>query len=234
MACPMPSSDNLVFRGAQRMIYDISVPIHNSMHVWPTNPAVTLEHHTQRSASGTYSVRLTSIRMGSHTGTHMDAPCHFIEHGKTLDQIDPSCFVGSAHVMAFPGVPSIGLDQVAGQDWNGVQRVLFKTDNSNHWDDDRFFEDFVYLEPEAATFIADRGVQLVGIDYLSIDSFRSTNHPAHFILLGREIVLLEGLNLQAVRPGAYQLVALPLKIQNADGAPARAFLIDPADSLETP
>lgn len=214
------------------MIYDISIPIHNNMHVWPSDPAVTLDRLSHRSASGEYSVRVTSIRMGSHTGTHMDAPCHFIDDGKTLDQIDSSCFIGPAQVMAFPGVRSIQLKHVERQNWEGVERVLFKTDNSAHWADGQFFEDFVYVEPEAAAFLRDRRIRLVGIDYLSIDRFGSTDHPSHFTLLRSEVVLLEGLNLAGVRPGKYHLVALPLKIQDADGAPTRAFLIDPSNSLE--
>jgi arylformamidase len=111
-------------------------------------------------------------------------------------------------------------------DWTGVERVLFKTDNSAHWNDGQFFEEFVYLEPEAGDFLVSRGLRLVGIDYLSIDRFRSEKHPTHFALLPHDVVLLEGLNLSGVLPGRYHMVALPLNLQHADGAPTRVILMD--------
>jgi arylformamidase len=105
---------------------------------------------------------------------------------------------------------------------------LFKTENSKHWNDGRFFQEFVYLEPDAAQILVDRGVKLVGIDYLSIDKFKSEKHPTHFVLLERDVVILEGLNLSAVAPGEYQMVALPLNLQDADGAPTRVILTSTA------
>jgi arylformamidase len=108
--------------------------------------------------------------------------------------------------------------------WNGVERVLFKTENSKHWQDGKFFEEFVYLDPDGAQFLVERGVRLVGIDYLSIDKFNSESHPSHFVLLQKNIVILEGLDLSAPPSGEYTLVALPLNLRNADGAPARVIL----------
>ena len=113
-----------------------------------------------------------------------------------------------------------------GLDWNGVERVLFRTDNSWHWNDSRFHKGFVYLEPEAAEFLVERGVRLVGIDYLSIDEFHSDKHPSHFALLTRNVVVLEGLNLSRVSPGRYQMIALPLNLQDVEGAPTRVILTD--------
>ena len=104
--------------------------------------------------------------------------------------------------------------------------MIFRTENSSHWSDPTFNEDFVYLEPDAARFVADLGLRLVGIDYLSIDGYRSTEHPSHFVLLRKSIVILEGLDLANVPAGDYQLVALPLKLDGADGAPVRAVLIN--------
>jgi arylformamidase len=106
-----------------------------------------------------------------------------------------------------------------------VQRVLFKTDNSAHWNDGTFYEKFVYLEPDAAEFLVQQGVRLVGIDYLSIDPYKSEKHPTHFVLLPRNVIIIEGLNLSRVAPGPYQMVALPLNLQSGDGAPARVILI---------
>jgi len=164
--------------------------------------------------------------MGSHTGTHIDAPCHFVESGRTLHEIPLEWLVGDAVVVHIPEVGSIDRRHLESIDWSGVQRVLFKTDNSKRWGDNRFHEDFVYLEPAAAEFLVERGLRLVGIDYLSIDRFGSRDHPTHFVLLPRDVVVLEGLNLSRVAPGRYHMVALPLNLQRADGAPTRVILID--------
>jgi arylformamidase len=129
-------------------------------------------------------------------------------------------------VFEIPRVGSIGRRDLERLEWNGVERALFKTDNSSHWQDGRFYEDFVYLEPEGAEFLVERGIRLVGIDYLSVDKFKSEEHPTHFVLLTRNIVILEGLNLANVPPGRYRLAALPLNLQDADGAPARVILMD--------
>jgi len=208
------------------MIYDVSVPIQNGMPVWPSDPPVKLTPEAHRSKDGTHTVRLTSIEMGSHTGTHMDAPHHFVDNGRTLNQIPLDWLVGEAAVFHIPGVRSIERSTLETLDWSGVQRVLFKTDNSERWSDNRFHEDFVYLEPEAAAFLVERGVRLVGIDYLSIDRFASGSHPTHLVLLPRDVVIIEGLNLSQVAPGRYHMVALPLNLQGADGAPTRVILMD--------
>jgi arylformamidase len=208
------------------MIYDVSVPIQNGMPVWPSDPPVKLTANNHLSRDKSHTVRVTSIEMGSHTGTHVDAPAHFVEGGKTLSEIPLDVFVGPATVFEMPGVRSIARSDLENLDWTGVERVLFKTDNSAHWNDGRFFEEFVYLEPEAGEFLVSRGVRLVGIDYLSIDRFRSEKHPTHFALLPHDVVLLEGLNLSKIFPGRYRMVALPLNLQQADGAPTRVILID--------
>jgi arylformamidase len=161
--------------------------------------------------------------MGSHTGTHIDAPCHFIRDARTLGEIPLSQLVGPAEVVRLEGVRSITRRMLASHDLR-AERVLFKTDNSGHWNDGRFYEDFVYLEPDAAELLVERGVTLAGIDYLSIDAFRSENHPSHFVLLGKNVVILEGLNLSRITPGAYHMTALPLHLTGADGAPARVIL----------
>jgi arylformamidase len=207
------------------MIHDVTVPITNTMPVWPSDPPVKLIPQSHLSRDGTHTVRLTSIKMGSHTGTHIDAPWHFVENGRQLNQIPIETLVGKATVFELPGIRSISRDDVAGLALSGVERVLFKSENSKHWNDGRFFEEFVYLEPEAAQVLVDHGVKLVGIDYLSIDKYKSEKHPTHFILLERNVVILEGLNLSAVAPGAYQMIALPLNLQDSDGAPTRVILV---------
>jgi len=207
------------------MIYDVSVPIVSGMPVWPSDPPLKLTPHSHISRDKTHTVHVTTIEMGSHTGTHIDAPYHFVEGGRRLESIPLDELVGPATVVQIAGVHSITRTHLESLVWDGVRRVLFKTDNSDHWNDGRFYESFVYLEPDAAEFLIQQGVRLVGIDYLSIDAYKSEKHPTHFVLLPRNVVIIEGLNLSHVAPGQYQLVALPLNLQSGDGAPARVILI---------
>jgi len=207
------------------MIYDVSVPIVNGMPVWPSDPPLKLTSQGHLSRDKTHTVQVTRIEMGSHTGTHIDAPFHFVEGGRRLEEIPIAELVGPASVVQIPGVPAITRKHLESLTWIDVQRVLFKTDNSEHWNDGSFFEKFVYLEPDAAEFLVQQGVRLVGIDYLSIDPYKSEKHPTHFVLLPRNVIIIEGLNLSHVAPGRYQMVALPLNLQSGDGAPARVILI---------
>jgi arylformamidase len=195
------------------------------MPVWPSDPPLKLTPQNHLSRDKTHTVHVTTIEMGSHTGTHIDAPYHFVEGGRRLEAIPLDELVGLATVVQVPGVRSITRAHLESLVWDGVRRVLFKTDNSDHWNDGTFYESFVYLEPDAAEFLIQQGVRLVGIDYLSIDAYKSEKHPTHFVLLPRNVVIIEGLNLSHVAPGQYQLVALPLNLQSGDGAPARVILI---------
>ena len=208
------------------MIYDVSVPITNSIPVWPSDPPVKLTQKSHPSRDGSHTIELTSIEMGSHTGTHLDAPFHMVSRGRRLSDIPIEQLVGKATVVELPGERSIGRRQLEKVTWNGVLRVLFKTENSKHWQDGKFYEEFVYLEPDGADFLVERGIRLVGIDYLSIDKFKSVDHATHFVLLTRNVVIIEGLDLSSVPPGEYNMVALPLHLKDADGAPTRVILID--------
>ena len=208
------------------MIYDVTISITNSMPVWPSDPPVQLKSTPHVSRDGSHTVQVTAIEMGSHTGTHIDAPYHFVEGGRKLHEIPLEQLTGTAHVVEIKGVPSIAKKHLEDLRWEGVERVLFKTDNSDHWNDGKFYEQFVYLEPEAAEYLVARNIRLVGIDYLSIDKYKSEKHPTHFVLLPHNIVILEGLNLSRVSPGRYHMVALPLNLHDADGAPTRVILID--------
>ena len=207
-----------------KMIYDVSVPITNTMPVWPSGPPIRLEAKSHASPGRSYTIHETVIHMGSHIGTHIDAPYHFVERGRKLHEIPLEQLVGRASVFEIAGVRSIGLAQLKALQWKGIERVLFKTDNSKHWQDGAFYEDFVYLEPEAAQFLVERGIRLVGIDYLSIEKYGSENHPTHFALLEKDIVVIEGLDLSGVEPGDYSMVALPLNLVGTDGGPARVIL----------
>lgn len=206
------------------MIYDVTVPITSSMPVWPGDPPVRLSAKSHVSRDGGHTVRLTSIEMGSHTGTHIDAPYHMLGEGKRLEEFPLETLTGRATVVEIPECSSIGRAELQRFNWTGVERVLFKTENSQHWQDGEFYERFVYLDPEGAQFLAQLGVKLVGIDYLSIDKFKSDSHPSHFVLMTKNILILEGLNLSRVPAGEYTLIALPLNLHNADGAPARVIL----------
>ena len=208
------------------MIYDVSVPIANTMPVWPGDPPVHLEQKSHESRDHSHIVTVTDIHMGSHTGTHFDAPFHMIHSGKKLDEFPLDVFVGKASVFEIPGVRSIGRSDLERFKWNGVERVLFKTENSNHWQDGKFFEEFVYLEPDGAEFLVERSVRLVAIDYLSIDKFKSESHPTHMVLLSKDILVIEGLNLKNIAPGEYMLYALPLNLRNVEGGPARVILVN--------
>src|SRR4051812_15265454 len=208
------------------MIYDVTVPITNSMPVWPSDPPVQLTPQSHKSRDNSHTVRLTKIEMGSHTGTHIDAPWHFVPNGRRLNEIPIETLVGPATVISINNPISIARADIENLSLQGIERILFKTENSRHWSETRFYENFVYLEPEAARVLVDHGMKLVGIDYLSIDKFRSEKHPSHFVLLERDVVIVEGLNLSKVNPGPYRMTALPLHLQDADGAPTRVILED--------
>ncbi|HLQ77719.1 MAG TPA: cyclase family protein [Terriglobia bacterium] len=207
------------------MIYDVSVRIANGMAVWPSDPPLKLTPIQHLSRDKSHTVHVTNIEMGSHTGTHLDAPYHFVAEGWKLDEIPLDVLVGPVTVVQIEGVSSITRSQLQNLVWDGVQRVFFKTENSEHWKDGVFYEDFVYLEPDAAEFLVQQGIRLVGIDYLSIDPYKSLKHPSHFVLLLKNVIVIEGLDLSQVQPGLYAMVALPLNLAGADGAPTRVILI---------
>lgn len=195
------------------------------MPVWPSDPPLTLTSKGHLSRDKSHTIHVTTIDMGSHTGTHIDAPYHFVEGGRKLHEIPLEDLIGPVTVIQIAGVRSIQREHLENVVWTDVRRVLFKTDNSEHWNDGTFYEDFVYIEPEAAEFLVKQGVRLVGIDYLSIDKYKSEKHPTHFVLLPNNVIVIEGLDLSAVPPGLYQMVALPLNLQSGDGAPTRVILM---------
>jgi arylformamidase len=208
------------------MVHDVSVPITTSMPVWPSDPPVSLTPTAHLSRDKSHTVRVTKIEMGSHTGTHIDAPWHMVEGGRKLNQIPLETLIGPALVVEIPGAQSIARSHLEEMSLHGIPRILLKTENSRHWNDGKFYEQFVYLEPDAAELLVERNVAVVGIDYLSIDQFKSEKHPSHFVLLRRNVVIIEGLNLSQVKPGKYHMTALPLNLQEVDGAPTRVILED--------
>jgi arylformamidase len=207
-------------------IYDISLLISEALVVWPGDPPV---HITQRShlARGDRAT-VSRLDLGAHSGTHVDAPAHFILGGAGVDALDLNVLVGPAlvvEVMDADLISSGVLESLSIPP--GTQRVLFHTRNSDRWARSwpEFWEDFVAISDDGARWLVERGVRLVGVDYLSVGPFHETV-PTHLTLLRAGVIPVEGLNLSGVAPGTYELVCLPLRIAGIDGAPARAILID--------
>jgi arylformamidase len=208
-----------------KKIYDVTVTISAETPIYKGDPGVEIRAFKSMSVGSTANV--SQITMGCHTATHVDAPNHFIDGTKRVHEIDPQKLVGRCRVIGVPAdVQAIEPDHVG--DLTGVERVLFKTKNSSFWAAPElgFRQDYTYLVPDTARMLADAGVVLVGVDYLSIEKSGSPGHPVHVALLEKEIVILEGVNLTEVEPGEYEIMCAPLKYDGAggDGAPARTFL----------
>jgi len=172
------------------------------------------------------SSNVTMLNFGAHTGTHVDAPAHFIEGARKIDALPLEILMGPARVVRVPDDRTeIDVEFIQAADLTGVERVIFHTRNSTLWDEG-FRKDFTHLLPEAAQLLVDQNIKLVGTDYLSIEKFHSGHHQTHLTLLSNNVVIVEGLNLSEVPEGDYELVCLPLRIADGagDGAPARAVL----------
>jgi arylformamidase len=202
---------------------DISVPIYSGMAHWPDNPAVRIERMLDMTRGDAANVSI--IEMGAHTGTHMDAPRHFLADGGGIDEMPFEATMGLARVIRIEHRRAILPAELEGHNLQAGERVLFRTQNSERcWNTDQFVEDFVYISAAAAQFLVDRQVRTVGVDYLSVGGYVYDGLETHQILLGAGLWVIEGLNMAAVEPGAYELICLPLRIAGADGAPARAIL----------
>lgn len=204
-------------------IYDITVPISNDLAVYPGDAAIRIER-TMELERGDVA-RLSQISCSTHIGTHVDPPSHFIQDGVALDQLPLEVLIGPARVVDVGEARAIDAGVLAGCALNGARRVLFKTRNSQLWQaPHEFHREFVYLETDAAEMLVRRGVQLVGIDYLSVEKFDFDAPTTHWALLRHNVIIVEGLDLRAVAPGDYELICLPLKIKDGDGGPARVVL----------
>lgn len=205
---------------------DITVPIRDGMVRWPDNPPVRVTRLWDLARGD--DCTLTALSLGVHSGTHMDAPVHFLRGGKGIDAMPLAATVGPARVIEIHDRQSIRPEELRPHRIRQGERLLFKTRNSPRcWRTDRFLKDFVYLSEAAARWLVARGVRTIGTDYLSVAGFESDTSAIHATLLRAGIWIIEGLNLTNVRPGRYDLLCLPLKIAHSDGAPARA-LIKPA------
>ena len=211
-----------------RKIYDITLTVTSGMVVWPGDPKVKLER--VRKIEDGANANVSEVAMSVHTGTHMDAPFHFLPEGKSIETLALDVLIGPAQVVQLPEACNVIDAEVlikAGLD-DGVERVLFKTRNSNYWISQdlaaKFQTSFVGISKDGADYLVQKGVRLVGIDYLSISPYKNSR-PTHEVLLKASMVILEGANLIDVPAGHYQLICLPLKLGGSDGSPARAVLI---------
>jgi arylformamidase len=200
---------------------DVSVPVRSGMVRWPDNPPIELVR-TMDMAKGD-PANVSRLSLGVHSGTHVDAPVHFLAGGAGVDAIPLDRLLGEARVVELAG-PSIDAAQLEAVDPRAGERLLFKTRNSARcWKTDRFLPDFVYLSLDGAALLAARRVHTVGIDYLSIAGMEE-GVPTHRALLEQGICIIEGLDLSSIDPGSYDLICLPLRLAGADGAPARVML----------
>ena len=208
-------------------INDVTLTIREGMPVWPGEPEVTL-HRVKKLEEGA-NANVTFMSFAVHTGTHVDAPCHFLEKGNPVDKLPLDVLIGEVVVLEVPN----SVDHITAQVVleaglpAGTERVLIKTRNSAFWskNENEFQQDFAGITEDGAKALVDRGVKLVGIDYLSIAPFKKSR-PTHLVMLKAKMIIIEGLDLSKVDPGKYTLYCLPLKLAGSDGAPARVILVE--------
>ncbi len=202
---------------------DVSVGLHDGMVHWPDNPPVQINFVMDINKGDVCN--LTKMSMGVHTGTHMDAPLHFVKDGKSIDTMPLSATLGRARVIEIGDTESIKPAELEQHNIQPGERILFKTINSTqYWQPYTFVKEFVYISQEAAQYLAKLQIQTVGVDYLSVGGFYKDGPETHHALLGAGIWIIEGLNLASVQAGAYDLICLPIKMMGSEGAPARAIL----------
>ena len=211
-------------------IHDVTLTLRPGMTTWGDEPGLEIAPH-RRMARGD-SANVSVITLGDHSGTHVDPPAHFIEGGATVDELPVDALLGPCVVIDYDGQGHVSAD------WLGraglpadATRILIKTRNSELWNDQtqKFTRDFVAVDASAARWCVERGVRLIGVDYLTIEPQgpEKAGYPTHRTLLGAGVVIIEGLDLRGIAPGSYDLICAPLKIAGGDGAPARVFLLEP-------
>ena len=208
-------------------IHDVSLPISRDMPVWPGDPAVVLEKVSSMDAGAHANV--SRLACGVHTGTHVDAPHHFMNDGRTVESLSLEVLVGPALLVQIPEqvkvVNADALEKAAIP--SGTERLLLKTRNSHLWEcaESEFFSGFVGISADGAKWLVQHNIRLIGIDYLSIAPYKQSV-PTHRVLLEAGVIIVEGMDLSAISPGAYTLYCLPLKLVGSDGAPARVILVE--------
>jgi arylformamidase len=203
-------------------LIDITLPLQAALPNYPGNTPFALEANKRLSQG--HSSNVSSLHLSAHTGTHVDAPRHFFDEGPGTDALPLELLCGRARVVELTTRKAITVADLAGFDLSEDVRLLIKTCNSRLWGSSDFHQDYVGVSGEAARYLVDRGVKVLGVDYLSVEEFRKPGAPAHRTLLGAGTIVIEGLNLLEVEPGQYEMFCLPLSIPEADGAPARVVL----------
>ena len=204
-------------------IYDITRALKAGMATWPGEPGPEVMLIKEMAAGDPADV--SHLALGVHTGTHVDAPRHFISGAAGVESLPLEALIGPTRVVRIQHPTAIRVEELEGLGLDGAERVLFRTRNSDEWSDSAFKENFVFLEPEAAAWLASRGTRLVGVDYLSVESFAAPEPLTHRTLLAAGVLIVEGLDLREIEPGDYTLICLPIKLAGADGAPARVVLM---------
>ena len=202
---------------------DVSVTVRSGLPVWPGNPSVDLSS-VQSFPQGD-EVTISKLSLGAHTGTHMDAPLHFIQAGKTVDDVPLEIGLGHARVIEIEQ-EVITSEELEKHDIEAGERILFKTQNSARdlWAKEEFTEAYVYISTEAGEYLAGKEVKLVGVDYISVGGYQKNAPEVHCALLGGGVWIVEGLVLTDISPGHYDLLCLPLKLKGLEAAPVRALL----------
>lgn len=202
---------------------DVTIPLTPDIAGYKDDPPFNSEPLLALKKGDSYNA--TTLTMSSHSGTHVDAPRHFFNSGKTIDELALDTLIGPARVIQFRGYKSITKELLEREDLEGIQRLLIKTDHSFLLDRyTRFRKNYVYLEVDACGYLVSKGIRLLGIDTFSIEKYDTKDYMGHKILLGAGVIIVELLNLKMVSPGDYDMMCLPMNLKDGDGAPARVVL----------
>ena len=206
----------------KQKVHDITLPLTPGMVNWPGNPSFKRELF--KAISRGDSSNVSEISLSCHAGTHVDAPYHSSDKGVGIEGIPLSVLIGQARVVELASTNNVTRADLNGVDLKGVERLLLKTRNSAYLKANEFVPDFVYIDEDAANYLVEKKIKLLGVDYYSVERHGDKRKPAHHILLGQGIVIVEAVDLSKVAPGDYELICLPLNIPGSDGAPARVLL----------
>jgi arylformamidase len=203
-------------------LIDVSVPLDTSLAFYPNNLPFSLEAAKRLNRGDSSNV--SSLHMSAHTGTHVDSPRHFFDEGPGTESLPLEMLIGRARVIELRTRTGITAADLASIDLSEDVRLLIKTQNSRLWGDPEFHKDYIGITESGAKHLVGHGIKVVGVDYLSVEVFKTPGAPAHRALLGAGTIVIEGLNLRDVDPGIYEMLCLPLKVVGSDGAPARVVL----------
>jgi len=203
-------------------LIDVTVPLDSALPTYPNNTPFTVEA-IARIARGDSS-NVSTLHMSAHCGTHVDAPRHFFDAGAGTEALPLEMLIGRTRVIEVSSRTGIAAEDLNGLDLSEDVRLLIKTHNSRLWGSPDFRTDYIGVTESGAKHLVGKGIKVLGVDYLSVEQFRKPGAPAHHVLLGAGMIVIEGLNLADVDPGVYEMYCLPLRIVGADGAPARVVL----------